>query len=183
MKLTVHLLESRLLDMGVDLSRGDAGVAQQFLDLTQVGAAGEQMGGETVPQGVGTDGVGEPACSRIAFDQFPDRLPAQSLTASRQQQPGWRGAGVGRQCSAFVCQVVANGFDRLSAQRHEPLFAPFALALAVPLVQVHVDGLQMRDLGGAAAGGVEQFEQCSIAPPERVFALRCRQEPCAPCAE
>ncbi len=77
-----------------------------------------------------------------------------------------------RQVAAFVGEVVTNGDDRLSAQRDEPLFAPFALALAVAFIQVDIDGVQVRDLGRAAARGIEQFEQCSIPAPEWVLALR-----------
>jgi len=34
MKLPVDFFESRLIDVGVDLCRGDAGVAEELLDLT-----------------------------------------------------------------------------------------------------------------------------------------------------
>ena len=41
MKLPVHPLQPRLIDVRVDLRRGDAGVAEHFLHLPQVGAAGQ----------------------------------------------------------------------------------------------------------------------------------------------
>ena len=41
--------------MGVNLRGGDAGVAQHFLNLPQIGAAGEHVRGKTMPQGVRTD--------------------------------------------------------------------------------------------------------------------------------
>jgi hypothetical protein len=37
-----------MVDVGVDLRRGDARVAQHFLDLAEVGAAGKQMRREGV---------------------------------------------------------------------------------------------------------------------------------------
>lgn len=42
-------------DVGVDLGRGDVGVAQQGLDDAQVGAALQQVGGEGVAQDMGAD--------------------------------------------------------------------------------------------------------------------------------
>ena len=50
MKRRVDLLEPRVVDVRVDLRRGDAGVAEHFLHLPQVGAAGQQMRGEAVAQ-------------------------------------------------------------------------------------------------------------------------------------
>jgi hypothetical protein len=44
----MHVLESLLGDVGVDLGGGDVAVAQEVLDDTQVGAAFQQMGGEAV---------------------------------------------------------------------------------------------------------------------------------------
>ena len=55
MKLPVHPLEPRLIDVRVDLRRGDAGVAEQLLHLPQVGAAGQQVRGKAVPQRVRAD--------------------------------------------------------------------------------------------------------------------------------
>jgi hypothetical protein len=54
-EFVVDLFEAGLVDVGVDLSGGDAGVAEHLLDLAQVGSAHEQVGCETVPQRVRTD--------------------------------------------------------------------------------------------------------------------------------
>ena len=48
MKLLVHPLQTRHVDMGIELRRRDTGMAQHFLDLSQIGAAGQQMGCEAV---------------------------------------------------------------------------------------------------------------------------------------
>jgi hypothetical protein len=44
----VDFFQARVIDVGVDLRRGDAGVAQHFLHLSQVGAARQQMRGKAV---------------------------------------------------------------------------------------------------------------------------------------
>ena len=41
MKLAMDFFESGLIDVGIDLRCGDAGVAEEFLNLAEVGAAGE----------------------------------------------------------------------------------------------------------------------------------------------
>ncbi len=42
-----------IVQVGVDLSRGQAGVSKHFLDRAQIGAAAEQVRGEAVPQCMG----------------------------------------------------------------------------------------------------------------------------------
>jgi hypothetical protein len=49
-KFVVYLFQTRVVDVGVDLRGGDAGVAEHFLHLAQVGAAGEQMRCECMAQ-------------------------------------------------------------------------------------------------------------------------------------
>jgi hypothetical protein len=41
MKLLMDFLQSRLIDVSIDLSRRDTGVTEHLLDLPQVGSAGE----------------------------------------------------------------------------------------------------------------------------------------------
>ena len=44
-----------LVHVGVDLGGGDVGVSEHLLDAAEVGAAGEEMGAETMAQGVRGD--------------------------------------------------------------------------------------------------------------------------------
>ncbi len=53
----LDLLEAVGVDVGVDLGGGDVGVSEEFLDDAEVGAAGEEVGGEGVAEGVGVDGA------------------------------------------------------------------------------------------------------------------------------
>ena len=90
MEAIVDFLQSRLIDVRVDLRRGNAGMAEHFLDLAQVGSAGEQMGRETVSHRVGTDRLGGSNANGVLLDEFPNGFPPQSLAATGQQQPGRR---------------------------------------------------------------------------------------------
>src|SRR5437773_55146 len=87
MELPVDALESCLIDMRVDLRRGDAGVTEQLLHLSQVRSAGQEMRRKTMSQRMGADvGVGAGAAN-VALDQLPDRLAPQTLAAAREQEP------------------------------------------------------------------------------------------------
>lgn len=70
-----------MIHVRIDLRRGDTGMAQHFLDLPKIRAAGQEVGCEAVPERVGADiwwRVG-PQC--IFFNNFPDPFPAQRATA------------------------------------------------------------------------------------------------------
>jgi len=48
MELSMDSFEPLLIDVGVNLCRGNIGVAEHFLDDAQIGAVAEQMRGKTV---------------------------------------------------------------------------------------------------------------------------------------
>ena len=49
----MSVFEAFAVGMGVNLGGGDVGVAEHFLDHAEVAAVLEEVGGETVPEGVG----------------------------------------------------------------------------------------------------------------------------------
>ena len=67
MKLLVHRLQSGHVHVGVDLCGGDTGVAEHLLDLSEVGAAGEHVGGKAVAHGVRADGRGGSHTADVTF--------------------------------------------------------------------------------------------------------------------
>ena len=103
MKLLVHRLQPRRIDVGVDLRGGDAGVAEHFLHLPQIGAAGQHVRGETVPQRVRTDLRRHAHALCVSFQQFPDPLAPQSPAAITQQRPFGRGSPDCRPVFARSC--------------------------------------------------------------------------------
>jgi len=85
MKLPVDFFEPCLIDVSVDLRRGDAGVAEKLLNLAEVGSAGEQVGGEAMAEGVGANvGAGADAAD-VAFDEQPNCFAPQPFAAAREQ--------------------------------------------------------------------------------------------------
>src|SRR5205823_13990192 len=50
MKFPMHRFQALLIDVGINLGRGDVGMAEHFLDDAQIGAITEQVRGKTVSQ-------------------------------------------------------------------------------------------------------------------------------------
>ena len=72
----MDLPEPGHLDAGVNLGRGDRGVAEHLLDDAEVGAAGQEVGGEAVPERVRADlAAGSPAARAwlLTIRQRPTR--------------------------------------------------------------------------------------------------------------
>ena len=59
MTLLVQSLEPAVFDLGVELRGGDAGVPQQFLQLTDARSTGKHVGSETVAERVRADVAGD----------------------------------------------------------------------------------------------------------------------------
>jgi len=66
MVLSVNCLEAVSVHMRVMLGRSNVGMTEQFLDGSQIGAARQEMRGETVSQRVGAD-FGIESCSLDIF--------------------------------------------------------------------------------------------------------------------
>ena len=70
--MVVDFAEAAAGDVGVDLGGAEAGVAEEFLDGAEVGAVFEEMGGEGVAEGVGSDVVLGAGLEEVAVDDAAD---------------------------------------------------------------------------------------------------------------
>ena len=119
-------------DVGVDLGRGDVGVAQQGLDDAKVGAAFQQVGGEGVAQDVGADaGRVDSGRDRGFVQQLGEAARGQVASAAGGgEQPG----AVGRLGFAAILALefgVAGGqprLDRLAGGEGTAAFAAAAIS-------------------------------------------------------
>src|SRR5688572_32501468 len=85
MGLFVDGLHAGRADVRVDLRRAEALVAEQFLNAADVGAAIEQVGGETVPQGVRSGPLIEARSLEVLFrsEEHTSELQSQSNLVCR----------------------------------------------------------------------------------------------------
>ena len=82
-ELPVEFLQSFAIDVRVVLRRANIRVAEQFLHRAQIGAAGQEMRGETVPKGVRADLRVQARTEDVFLDENPEHLagvPFASLT-------------------------------------------------------------------------------------------------------
>ena len=67
----MNLAKMAELDTRVDLRRRDRRVAEHFLDCAEVGASGQEMGGEAMPQGMRANVGVQTDRECVALDDLP----------------------------------------------------------------------------------------------------------------
>ena len=78
MKLAVNALQSRGIDVRVDLGGRDVGMPKHFLNLAQIGSARSQMRGEAVPHRMRANGLGKSDPEGVFLNELPNRLPPKA---------------------------------------------------------------------------------------------------------
>ena len=79
----MDFFEAGMLDMGVDLRSGNAGMTQHHLDRSQICPMIQEVGGERMAQHMRGYRFGNPSSNRAILENFPKTLPAHGPT-----QPG-----------------------------------------------------------------------------------------------
>ena len=136
------------VDVGVYLRGAYVFVAEHALDDAQVGAALEQVGGEGVAKGVGTDSLREPNLLGQGLDNV-EHGDARHLfleVGTDEEVVLVAGLDVYRGAVGKLGGDFGNGPLR---DGHEALLAALALDLDEPLVEVEVGELEVAGLGHA----------------------------------
>ena len=117
----VHLLESRLRDVRIDLGRREALVTEQLLDDAEVGATFEEVGGVRVAKCVGVD----VAARNAVVEDSANVARSEAVTAPVVEEcQRWR--VVTNDFLACVRYPELHGLKTTTVQRDDPLFAALA---------------------------------------------------------
>ena len=106
-------------DVGIDLRGDDIGVPQEDLDAAEVGAALEEVGGETVPEGVWMD-LSQAGLKRVRLDLLPDGLPADVFLPSPARKNPLRKPALEKKRPGLL-QVKVQPVDGFLAQGRQAL--------------------------------------------------------------
>ena len=81
MKLLVDLLQSPVVDVGINLGGGNVGVPEKFLDHPQISSVLEEVGGKGVAQEVWVDVLFESGLAGPFLYDFPDTIRTERSAA------------------------------------------------------------------------------------------------------
>ena len=136
-------------DVSIELRGRHAGVAEHLLHAAQVGAAGKQVRGERVTEGVGA-GLAEHVGAREDLAQQVVETLARERTATRVEKE-LRPAASAQQLATAVAQVPPERRGRRSAHGHDALLVALAHAAHEPALDVDVALAQPKELARRAA--------------------------------
>src|SRR5262245_57239048 len=169
-------LQVRDFDPGVALGRRERAVAEERLDVPDVGPAAEQMRRDTVAEGVTRHVLRDvrplrPQPEAVVHD---GALKESSLVAEEEK----RDLGVPDELRPAVDEVRLDRLGRGAGQWNVTVFP--TLALDDPkdmLVEVDVVGPEPGQLAVADPGSVERLEDRPVPEPDRRPLPRRRQDP------
>src|SRR5437764_11632008 len=132
----VELAATAVADVRVELSGGEVGVAEHFLDAAEISSAFEQVRGERVPEQVRVDPfrfetrlLGQPA-------QHEEHSCARQASAFRVEKELRPVAPVEVRTSAR--EIAPERIRRGPAKRHDPLLCALAGSSAEALLEIDV---------------------------------------------
>src|SRR5688572_13273119 len=111
MCLLITLPQAVHRDMGVDLSGGEAAVAQDLLDGPEIRAPVQEVRGRGMPQGVGSGSGGIPQCFKELLHDGPD-LALVHPVATRSKEEGRPAVRLGQRRPAPPEPVVDRDGSR-----------------------------------------------------------------------
>src|SRR5262245_3603635 len=134
MKALVNVPEAVSGDMGVNLSRADIGVAEQFLDHAKVGAVFQEMRGKAVARQGGGDIALNSRAADAALDSQPHRDRREWRAAFRQENA--RGRAACNELGPACVQIPLQSDNCFSTERDNAFFVSFPDHIDKTCVQV-----------------------------------------------
>src|SRR2546426_4203710 len=148
MKLVVCLLQSPLVNVRVDLGRGDVGVPKHLLDHTQIATVFQEVRGETMAKRVRRDVLGDTRGARIFLNEMPNRLATELRPAAREKHFAAK-TTIFLKVWTSIAYIPIQAFDGLLAHGHDAFLAAFADGAQEASLEVDLAQRQLRYLAHA----------------------------------
>lgn len=124
MKPLMYRFEAVTVNMGVNLSGGDIGVAEHHLDGAQVRTTRQQVGGEGMAQHVRADFSADPGALGCLPDDLPEAVSGHCCSAIGAEQ--YRAGFTLEQQWPSPVEVVADRRPGNGGKGDDPLLVAFA---------------------------------------------------------
>jgi len=160
----VDLLQPTLHDMGVDLRCRNVGVAEHQLNRAQVGAALEQMGGETVPELVRGQPATQSGPAAVRLKDSPEANAADTSAVAIEKKSGRK--PIAKQFRASDAQIAFERRQGSATDRNHALLASLPGATKIARFTLNVFDAKADQLGDAQSGTVQHLEHGFIADAE-----------------
>ena len=177
MTVGMDAAEAFVADMGVDGRGIQPGVAQEFLDDTQVGTVIEQMGGAGMPQEVRTAMVGEADLIEVIPDEMAEVAGTERIAITSEKERSarvLRGEELAPDRGEVALQPVVGHFTDWN---HAGLLSLSLCHQQCPAIRAEVVQGQCCQLRAADAGGVEEFQNGPVPDANEIRGVRRLDQP------
>ncbi len=168
MKFFMNFPQSLIREVGVDLGGGDGGVAEHFLDGSDVGAVDEEFGGEGVAKHVWRDFFDDACATRVgAYEIFDgdggeSALFCQSNIISDNSFSAAVIRKYGLEVVGALAQVGRDTIGGLLRKKNNTWLSALTSHHKLASFEIDLCAIQRGKFGDAEAGGVERFQNSNV---------------------
>ena len=155
--------------MGVDLGGREAGVPEQLLHASQVGAAPQELGRVSVPHGMRRYGGVQAGLAHTTLECRAQRVRAHPVAARRAQQSVRVRLPLASELGAGKGEVGPRGVERRLVDGHDALLRALPHEPHLPLGEVDVGHVEPRELRDPRARGIEELEHRPVTEADAVM--------------
>ncbi len=138
-------------------------MAEQRLDVTQIGAAAEQMRRARVPQRMWSEPHTDPAAVVLDACAEARRTEAGAIAGKEERR-----VETGRERRPACAEVRVEGDRSRPTDGDDPILAPFTIAdEQQPRAEIEIRDVGARRFAEPEACAVEQLEDCAVAQTDR----------------
>src|SRR5439155_3224257 len=174
MKLPMHSFKPLLIDMRIDLSRRNIGVAEHLLNNPQIGAIPEQMRRETMAEKVRVNVLLQPGAPRVLLHDLPDTR--RRYLAASFRKKNFAAATPFYKFGPLHRQIGHERFTCFSTYRHQPGSVSFPSYTHNALFEIEILKPCVCQFGNAQATCVKQLDHRAIAQSVNSFQVDAFQE-------
>ena len=160
----MEFLHSMLGNVRVNLSCRQVGMAQQQLYDPQIRAVIQQMGCESMPEGVRRQFFLDARGLRMSLNSIPESLPCHR-NASIAGKDAVLGKISLKQFKPGFRQKASNPGDRFFPHRHQPLLRALSNDSNNALTKVDFAQLKASELADSKSAGVQNLKHGAITHP------------------
>jgi hypothetical protein len=171
MKSLVQRLKPLVIRSGVNRGRGNVGMPQQMLNISQVEATVQEMCSKSVSQGLRIDGAIDAGSNSGRAQDFPNTHTGQRAPFGIAEKGHVLAVAGLQQRRSPKASIARCGGDGRSPERHHALASPPSMYTEQGMLKKQVGAVQSNQFRHPQTSGVKNLKDCPISHGQRILTL------------
>ena len=173
----VNLFQAFFHDVGVDLRRGNIAMPEHQLNGAEIGAAFQEMSGETVAEHVGSKSHTQTRLAAIGRENFPDTNAAEPAAATIQEENLRMGQlSFSEKLRAGIAEITIHECHGFFADGNDAFLVALADAADIARGAVEIHDAQAGQFRDAKAAGIKDLKHGAVAEADGSFLVRLSEQ-------